>query len=165
MRRYCSTDYEQATASNQNRIVSDMKKHMFRSNTRSMKINNWQLSATVADAGDSTDDACSLNTHEMKRKLKQMPRTEQFVRFKKQCNENVINRNDTRCDNHLSSGLESTGSATSVCWYSATYSCLSIDFGMGRISVFNSCSILCSENLRPVQYNTLLLATVSHRSV
>jgi len=35
-------------------------------------------------------------------------------------------------------------------WYSATYSCLSIVFGIGRISVPNSCSILCSENLTTV---------------
>lgn len=36
---------------------------------------------------------------------------------------------------------------SSCAWYSATYSCLSITFGMGLISVASSCSILWSENL------------------
>jgi len=49
---------------------------------------------------------------------------------------------------YLSFTLVSLFSPSSLwTWYSATYSCLSIIFGIGRISVPNSCSILCSENL------------------
>lgn len=45
-------------------------------------------------------------------------------------------------------------SVSSCVWNSATYSCLSITFGMGLISVASSCSILWSENLHQLEnYN------------
>lgn len=42
-------------------------------------------------------------------------------------------------------------SVSSCVWNSATYSCLSITFGMGLISVASSCSILWSENLQQLE--------------